>query len=79
MCRGKRPILVRYTYPEEVTSSIRRNIRDKRAMRGNQDYTVIYASGGRSVKISVAPERMKGCSLRAIPVLNPDKNMIKYL
>ncbi|MBU6141114.1 MAG: hypothetical protein KGP29_06145 [Proteobacteria bacterium] len=78
-CLGKPAVLVRYTYLEEVKASIKKNYLNKQRLKTTEDYSVIYASGGRSVKIQgVSPEKILECSLREIPVLRPDKNIVKY-
>ncbi len=72
-------VLVRYTTLKEVQASIAKDNEDKKKFGTSENYTVIYASGTRSLKIpGVAPEDMYKCALREIPVLNPDKNIIKY-
>lgn len=78
-CPEKSLILVRYVSLGEVKTSIMRNIDEKQKNKTSENYTVIYASGGRSVKIqNILPEQMIECALREIPVLLPDKNITKY-
>ena len=78
-CPGKRTVLVRYVTLKEVQASILRDIEEKKKAGTSEDYTVIYASGDRSLKIDgVAPGDMDKCTMREIPVINPDKNIIKY-
>lgn len=71
--------MVRYTTLKEVQASIFKNNEDKKKFGTNENYTVIYAYGSRSLKIAgISPEDMYKCVLREIPVLNPDMNVIKY-
>ncbi len=65
---------------KEVQDSINKDNEDKKRLGTSEDYTLIYASGGRSVKIQkVSPEDILKCSLREIPVIRPDKNITKYV
>jgi hypothetical protein len=78
-CPGRQTILVRYITLKEVQASIARDIEVKKQGGTSEDYTVIYGSGGRSLKISkVSPEDSLKCVLTEIPVINPDKNITKY-
>ncbi|MBM3580296.1 MAG: hypothetical protein FJX34_05965 [Alphaproteobacteria bacterium] len=80
LCDGKPPIMVRYTKPEEVRASIIWGDAEKRKKRTSENYTVIYASGDRSVKIqNIPPEEMLKCQLRTITVINPDKRITKFI
>ena len=76
-CPGKSVILVRYATLEEVRASIIKGIEDKKRFKTTESYTVILVSGNRSTAVNIPPEEMLKCSLRAIPVTNPDKNITK--
>lgn len=76
-CPGKQLMLIRYTSAKEITDSIATNIANKKKNNTNENYTIIYAAGNRTLKLSISPEDMKQCSLREIPVLNPDKDLIR--
>lgn len=70
--------LVRYTRIEEIKKSIERDKEIKRKEGTSENYTLIFASGGRSLKLNVPLEKIDGCAFREIPVQNPDKNITKY-
>ncbi len=76
-CPGKSVILIRYATLEEVRASITKGIEDKKRFKTTESYTVILVSGNRSAMVKIPPEEMLKCSLRAIPVANPDKNITK--
>ncbi len=74
----KKSYLVRYTRVDEIKKSIELDKEAKKRDGTTENYTLIFASGGRSLKLNISLDDIEKCSFREIPVQSPDKNIIKY-
>jgi len=75
-CPEKPVTLIRYANMNEIKASIARANELKKKSESSDGYTVIYVSGGRSLVIGVSPENMYKCTMREIPVIHPDKDLL---